>query len=206
MFNSSNSVNVHFALKERYIANELQFRLKLLNIQTFCKMKTKNVFCVLLLLYSVNRSYGLISDCTYIDNKKDSVQLSCNSSVDSVEELETRENGCFFDLFKSPTNSSNRAAVKLLRIHDNNCDSKSQRRVVAEMFSNIQEFEYSFAKIQIILENMAFKRLHKLNMSNNNLFYMGYGYLDSIKDLRELDVSHNKITAIYQSTFDSTLR
>lgn len=145
------------------------------------------------LLCLVSNSYGESNNCSYIANKTDAVQWTCGSGVN---ESESPPDGCFFDLFESPSNHSNRANFKLLRIYDSECEPSVHHKNISEMFPNIQELEYSFTAMHFM--RFDFKWLQKLNVSHNHIKIFDYGVGD-FKHLYEIDVSHNAIETIHDS-------
>lgn len=165
-------------------------------------MKDKIIFASLLcLLCAVNCAHEYSYDCSYIANKTDAVHLTCGSASDAVN---SHQNGCFFDLFTSSSNYTNRANVKMLQIHDNQCDTQPQRQFISKMFKSIQDFEYSYTMATLPLEDMTFERLQKLKVSHNYIESMG-DFIGSNRNLREIYISYNILSSLSRDSLSKTV-
>lgn len=161
----------------------------------------KNVIALILILTALlSKSQASSMSCSYINNKTDSVQLSCEfggflfPGPTSYSPI-----GCFYDLFRSKNQTINRSKVKSLKIVDSACTLIDQD--VNELFENVQEFDYTFTKSSILPLNFQFKNVVKFNASHNELMLISVWNFKTKANLVEVDLSYNEILDIVGITF-----
>lgn len=138
-----------------------------------------------------------ISDCLFIDNSAEAVELIC----DNFSEMKSVAGNCYSWLFESESNSDNQMKVKHLKTGQ--CESKNAARNVAELFPNLSSLDISSFGLEepINRVHFHFKNLKNLNASYNKMSILDNNMLTS--SLIEMDFSHNNIEVIISTTFDS---
>ncbi|XP_055306082.1 protein artichoke-like [Sitodiplosis mosellana] len=170
-------------------------------------------------LSAIDFSYSKIVNCSYINGKTDSVELSCKSDfslrgfynraydIDSDEEdyapfhedTSIRNGECYSDLFNSESKEENRLNVKLLKVSAHCGQSKS----LSDQFPNIRELDISSNSNLDRLQ--SFKNLDKVNASHNRMKSLSLFNFNSLPSLYEVDYSYNGIELIYGKIDENAL-
>ncbi|XP_031636743.1 toll-like receptor Tollo [Contarinia nasturtii] len=164
---------------------------------------------LLSLLNLVNISFAMVSNCTYLNNNTESVQITCGFIVrhapplfmhqSNIRELYRTpsdfdaiypQNGCYYDLFKSALKKENKQKIKVIK-GSFLCDIDD-----ALQFENVCELDFSSISTSLQYSSYQFKNLTKLNISNNDLGSLFLWIFQNMPDLTELDASYNNINYI----------
>lgn len=168
------------------------------------KMK---ICCALLvyLLCLVNKSYERTINCSFIDNLKSAVEITCIDSANSTSNSSvTTQNDCYYDLYESDASYSNRAKVRMLRIHNQTCDTLNY---INKKFTALQEIEYSmsymslFEYLSIGTVIRANTDLEKLNFTYNSVNRLTNEFTYGVIHLMFVNCSHNQIVDIESEAF-----
>lgn len=144
-----------------------------------------------------------ISDCHYLGNSTRSVELICNNVDDSYV-----SDNCFSSLFTNSSNMRGRSKVKFLKT--GKCRSTKFDSSLAEMFPNLLSLDIASlgytttpAEESLIAKNFNIPKLKKLNASFNEISLIG-DMFNNMEDVNEIDLSHNRISSIFEESFEIT--
>lgn len=152
------------------------------------------LLCTISFLIPNVLSSGVITDCFFIKNVTDSVELVCDALKGSYP-----ENDCFLQLFSLDTAFSNyRANVKHLKTGW--CTSSNLRRRFFESFTKLRIIDLSYFGVEI-LSDLRLKYLQTFNASHNSLTTIKATNFRQMLDIREIDLSFNEISTLEFGTF-----
>lgn len=152
------------------------------------------LFCTISFLIPNVLGSGVITDCFFINNNTDSVELVCDALKGSYP-----ENDCFLRLFSLDTAFSNyRANVKHLKTGW--CTSSNLRRRFFESFTKLRIIDLSYFGVEI-LSDLRLKYLQTFNASHNKITTIKATNFRQMPDIREIDLSFNEISTLEFGTF-----
>ncbi|XP_031635437.1 toll-like receptor Tollo [Contarinia nasturtii] len=142
-----------------------------------------------------------ITDCFFIQNSTESVELEC----DTVN-VNSSKSKCYSALFEDESMKAGRLKVNELK--SGQCRSQTFDTKLAEMFPNLVTLDISYLGLKVTPQNVDeaigvsfyFEKLKKLNASHNEIGALGDMFYFTA-NINDIDLSHNNISIVSASSF-----